>query len=108
MKSKFTEFKASELRGEQFFYFNLISGDNSYNIIIRVKDGKFIKGSCSCIFGSYYKFSKSNLNEKKECYHINEALELLNFLGYLYNEERYNKLEESTVIEAKQQIGESQ
>jgi len=87
MDGKFTEFKASHTNGVQYFYFNLINSDKEYSIIIKVdEEGNILNSSCSCIFGSYYKFSKKNIANKYECKHVNSAIEVLKVMGYVKKE----------------------
>jgi len=99
MKSRFIEFKAAEKNGMQFFYFNLINKEEKeYSLIIKVLDGKVLSSNCGCFFGSYYKFSKKNLEMDKNCYHINEAISILKLMGYVYDEEtRIIEEQEDTV-----------
>jgi hypothetical protein len=104
MDGKFIEFKASCANGMQYFYFNLISSEKEYSIIIKVdEEGNIINSSCSCIFGSYYKFSKKNIANKYECRHVNSAIEVLKVMNYVKTE--INNKHESTVAKVKQQDG---
>jgi len=105
MKSKFVEFKASsEVNGMFFYYFNLISNEKEYSLIVKVMDGEVISTSCGCVFGSYFKFSKKNLNEKKECYHTKDAISVLKLLGYVKDDEetRDDEIQESPVAKIEQ------
>ena len=92
MDCKFVEFKASQIKdGMQYFYFNLINGgEKEYSVIIKVLNNEVISTSCSCVFGSYFKYSKKNLKEKKDCYHVNNAIEVLKLMKYVEIKETGN------------------
>ena len=110
MKSKFIEFKASESSDVRFFYFKLINEERrEYSVIIKTIDGTFINASCSCIFGSFFKFSKKNLNEKKECVHVTEAKSLLKLMDYIKDDKNTRDVKEQndTVAPIEQQNGQS-
>jgi len=84
MNCKFTEFKASHTNGVQYFYFDLINSEKEYSVIIKInEEGNILNSSCSCIFGSYYKFSKKNMANKYECKHVDSAIEVLKVMGYI-------------------------
>lgn len=59
------------------------SKGNSYSVKINIKENEIIEWSCSCIFGSLYRFSERNVITNTTCRHIKQAISLLQYLGYL-------------------------
>ena len=85
MNCDFLEFEALHVNGALSFYFELGNRENNrYSINIKVdEEGNILYKNCTCLFGSYYKYSKKNREMNKECRHIKKALEFIKHLGYI-------------------------
>jgi len=65
------------------FYFKVQSNGNVYNQRIQVSEREILDWSCTCIFGSTFRFSEKNMAEDTRCKHSRECINLLVCLGYL-------------------------
>lgn len=70
-------------------YFKSVGNNHkTYEQRIEVSEGELIVHNCTCPFGSAFRFSKENKEKDKKCRHIEEAIELLKYLGYIYSPEQ--------------------
>lgn len=78
------EFSVVELNQDHYsFYTTIQSKAKEYDQRIEVVDKSVVKWSCSCTFGSTFRFSKENIASDKKCKHITFIYDLLRYLNYL-------------------------
>lgn len=61
-------------KGNSIISFKTLHKKENYSIIFMLKEGRW---SCTCPFGSLFKFSKEKTKQLKECKHVIAAKRLL-------------------------------
>ena len=85
MNHKFLEFEVLHVNGTLSFYFEVENSSNKcYSINIKIdEEGNIIHKNCTCVFSSYYKYSKKNMEKNRECSHIKKAINFIKYWGTL-------------------------
>ena len=68
------------------FYFETISNKKIYSQRIEVSEGKVIKWSCNCKWGTIGRFNKKYILKDKKCKHVSKCISLLKDFNYIKNE----------------------
>lgn len=57
------------------YHFKIRNGKNKkYKLNLKFLNDDLIYSNCTCIFGSFFKYTKKNLALNRECYHIKELI----------------------------------
>jgi len=63
------------------YFFKVFSNGKEKELNIEICKGEVITDSCSCEWGSMYRYTKKNIESNNKCKHIKFCMDILKFLN---------------------------